>query len=120
MPAPTNLSNKRLQPRWALLYYLPVIDRLTGVEAGRLADISSQGMKLLSETFIWPGIDFQFRVVLPTEMFEADSLELDACSAWSKQQAHSKYFDTGFRLVNLSQTSQLIIQQLIANYGMTS
>ena len=107
MPQKNRLKRKKL------IYYLQVFDRNTNKLAGRLLDITTEGIMLISDNPIQTDNLFQFRMVLPKELGKGPEISFDVKSIWSKRDNNPDLYDTGFQLVNVSENDIEIIESLI-------
>ena len=110
-------SEKRRLKRSHLIYYLRVFSRTSNETLGHLVDITPEGAMLISEKPIPVNTHFEFRMLLPTEIFGRTHLDFDAESLWSKRDVNPDFHDTGFRLLNVSVRDTAIISRLIDDYG---
>ena len=106
------IENRSLK-RWHLIYYLRVFDQDTGSLLGHLVDISTEGMKMVSEMPIPVEQEFRFKMEVSLEHSTAQELFLDAYSLWCNRDANPDFFATGFRLVNPERAAIRVISALI-------
>jgi len=90
-------ADKRSQKRRNTIYYLEVYDLDSGQLLGRLADITVQGMLLLSESPIVPEHTYKCRMVLPAEILGRGNILFDATCMWSRKALNEDFFEAGFR-----------------------
>ena len=109
------VKEKRLKERHRY-FYSRVYDENTHHQAGRLVDITTVGIRLISDNFIETDTDFQLRMVLPKGIEGKKSIRFDARSIWCKKTTHTELYDAGFKLTNISPENLEIIEQLIQNY----
>ena len=82
--------------------FLAVYDRSTEELLGRLVDMSTEGVRLLSIGAIESDAIFQFRVNLPVEIKGSKEIVFDAKSVWSNKDKVSHQYSTGFQILDLS------------------
>ena len=95
---------------------LRVFDRRTGQRAGRLVDITMEGLMLVSDTPIDPNINFEFSMVLPSEIKGTNTVSFTCESIWCKSANYSNHFGTGFRIMDMSVDDIEILELLIRGY----
>ena len=115
-PSKSDLDKRHIK-RSHLIYYLRVFDRITNETLGHLVDITPEGAMLISESTIPVNTHFEFRMMLPAEIFGRTTLDFDAESLWCKRDTNPDFFDTGFRLLNVELRDTAIIARLIDEYG---
>ena len=106
------IENRSLK-RWHLIYYLRVFDRDTGALLGHLVDVSTDGMKMVSEKPIPVKREFRLMMEVPLKRSTAEELWLSAYSLWCNTDANPDFYATGFRLVNPERAAIRIISALI-------
>jgi hypothetical protein len=111
------MDDRRKLPRRHLYFYSRVFDEDTREMVGRLVDINTQGMMLISEQPIDGQSQFKFKLVLPKAIEGKKELHLEAESKWSRQALNQDLYDNGFRLVNVSSRDAEMIGRLINNAG---
>jgi len=107
------MTENRSLKRWHLIYYLRIFDQDTGSLLGHLVDISTEGMKMVSEMPIPTEKEFHFKMEVPLEHSTAEELLLGAYSLWCNRDANPDFFATGFRLVNPERAAIRVISALI-------
>ena len=111
------MEERRKLPRRHLYYYSRVFDEDTREMAGRLVDITSEGMMMISEGPIKKDALFKFKLVLPRAIDGKKSLVIEAQNKWSKQTSTRNLYDNGFKLVNITTNSAAMIERLIKSTG---
>ena len=105
-------ENRRLK-RWHLIYYLRVFNQDTGSLLGHIVDVSTGGMKVVSENPIPTEKDFRLRMEVPQEGGSAEGVLLNAHSLWCSKDANPDFYATGFRLVNPDRAIIKLIYDII-------
>ena len=90
------------KPRRHTNTFLGVYDRSTEELLGRLVNMTTEGVMLLSKDTIESDALFQFRMELPVEIMGSTEIVFDAKSVWSKKDEVSYEYSTGFHIVDLS------------------
>ena len=110
-------EERRKLKRWHLVYYLRVFGTDSDKPIGHLVDISTQGIMLISEEPIDVGSEFQFRMILPSEIEGTKEVNLSAESRWSEKDPNPDFYNTGFQLKNLPAKDTKIIESLIRKFN---
>jgi len=110
------LLEKRKLKRRHLLYYLSVIDDKTNQTLGRLVDITTHGLKLLSEDPIKSETDYNLTLILPEEIEQLNQISFKARSKRCDEGTISDFYTTGFQFSTIGNSEQLIIERLINEY----
>ena len=97
-----NIVEKRNFRRWQLIFYLRVFDQNTRSLLGHIVDISEWGLMLISDQPIPVDQLFRLWVDVPRETGPRQRIELEAYSLWSKNDINPDFYDTGFRITQLT------------------
>ncbi len=114
------MSQKRRLHRRNIVYYLNVFDRKTNRILGNLVDITPEGIMLLSNEPIPENTIFDLRLQFPGDIFGEDSVAFAGESIWTRRDVNPEYYVTGFRLIDVSLDSTLLIKRLVTEYGFIS
>ena len=107
----------RALKRRHLIYYLEVYDDETGELLGHLVDITTEGVKLVSKTFIEKDKTYRLRMQLPEGYFDETVLRFEAMSLWSSNDVNPDFFDTGFRAVWQDKRARGVVASLVDQFG---
>ena len=107
------VEERRKLQRRHLYFYSRVFDEETHKLAGRLVDISREGMMLVSDRSMKPNSSFRFKLVLPNSVAGKKTLILEAHSRWSQKTSDRALFDNGFELVNVSDQNARVIDRMV-------
>jgi c-di-GMP-binding flagellar brake protein YcgR len=110
------MAEKRKLKRRQLIYYLQVLDRRTGLLVGRLADITTEGLMLISPDPIEENKEIELRMVLPAEIQGDKAVVFDAQSVWCRKDVNPDLYVTGFRFLKVAARDFKIIDDLILDY----
>jgi hypothetical protein len=116
MTTQQDVVEKRNFRRWQLIFYLRVFDRDTGSLLGHIIDISEGGLMLISDQPIPADHLFRLWVDVPRETGPRQRIELEACSLWSKNDINSDFYDTGFRITQLTPYALRKLRLLIEDF----
>jgi len=110
-------SDKRISRRRHLIYYSEVKEKGAGKLEGRLVDITTAGMMIVTEDKIEPDKLFEFEVVLPGRVGGKEKIGFKAKSRWCKKDVNPAYYATGFHIEEIDPDDRNIILGLINQYG---
>jgi hypothetical protein len=102
--------------RKQIIYYLKVYDQDTGKLLGYLADLTTKGLMVIGDQKIKKGKTFHLRMDLPKEMKGSKKIAFKARVMWCKPDANPGFFDTGYRMMNLSKEDTRTIAVLIQDF----
>ncbi len=117
------MANRTAKPirrglkRAHLVYYLRVFTTDTHKLLGHLADITPEGLMLVSEHPIPTDREMNLRLVLPRAIDGKVEVEFGALSLWSRTDANPDFYDTGFRLVHIDEADRAVIRRLVEEFG---
>lgn len=106
---------KRSVSRKHLVSYLRIYDNSTGQVIGHLADLSTQGLMLISGESVSPDRVYRLRIRLSSGSYERNELIFSATCCWSKKEDESDFFTSGFRIDHISQALKERIQSLLGD-----
>lgn len=107
------MEDRRKLPRRHLYYYSRVFNEDTHEMAGRLVDISREGMMIISDKPIQSNTRYKFKLILPVAVEGRKHLVIEAQSKWSKHAAIENQYDNGFSLVNINPQSARMIEKIV-------
>ena len=105
------MTNNRANSRIPIDAKIDVIDLDNRETLGGLANISTGGLMLVSESSIELNKLYRFELQLGTSDNEQITIELGADSLWTNQSTDGEYYWTGFQIIDISDANQEIIQQ---------
>lgn len=93
--------------------YLGIYDNESNMLIGRLTDITTLGMQMLSYNQVGPTKDFNFKLELPFELSGSRWIEMHAKCIWCRPDESGKYYNAGFQFRDISDENTKLIEQLI-------
>ncbi len=118
------MTNKRKLERKNFIRDIEIIDRNGPVGEdgeppvlGDLADITVEGVMLVSDEPIAEKVAFQMRLVLPEEIEGKNKIEFEAESIRCNQTIHDSIYTTGFLITKLDEDNHEIIDKLISEFA---
>jgi hypothetical protein len=100
-----------------LIYYLRVYDAVTNTLLGHLADISTDGIMIVSENPIAADQELMLKMIMPQELEGTRELTFQAKSIWSKKDINPDFFANGFKLNDIHSSDAELIGYLIDEFG---
>jgi c-di-GMP-binding flagellar brake protein YcgR len=110
------MKNKRTLKRRQLVFYFKVFINNTDILAGKLVDITHEGLMLVNEQPLDIGEIFPLRILLNEKKQSAEYLDLLAECRWVRPDSSSGHHLMGFQFVELSENQKLAITRLILEY----
>ena len=110
------MPEKRKLKRRQLIYYLRVLDRDSEMLIGRLVDITTEGVMLLSESPLKLDKLFKFKMILPPHFKAQKIITFDAKCLWSKIDVNPDLYTSGFQFDRISPQDIYLIEELILDY----
>ena len=117
-------SEKRKLKRRNFIIDMMVIDRndfREGTEdfpeIGDLADITVEGILLVSDEPIVEDKLYEMKVILPKEVEEGRYIDFDARAVRCKETIHENIYMTGFKIESLDDANKQRIRKLIDRYA---
>lgn len=110
------MPEKRKLKRRQLIYYLRVLDRDSETLVGRLVDITTEGVMLLSESPLELDKLYKFKMILPPHFEARQEITFDAKCLWSKIDVNPDLYISGFQFGRVSSQDIRLIEELILDY----
>jgi len=110
------MSERRKRDRKATLHIIRVLNRDTGKQIGRLVNITTDGMMLITKKPIDRGTIIPVRMVLPWMIHDKEELEFSAEVRWCRPDTNPNYEAVGFRLLNVSREGTEIIEAVFHEF----
>jgi len=96
---------------------LRVFERKTGMNIGRLINISQEGLKLASKEGIPVGRRYEMGMILPEPLEGSNTLSFDARVIWSRPAADVPgEYHAGLQIVDIGKNDSRILVQFIERY----
>lgn len=98
MPQKNNRQNRRRRWRWGFADAPRALDHERGALLGYVADINTEGMRLVTPQPITAGREYRLILEMPQEDNEIEQVTLTATSVWTKQRTDQHLpYEAGFR-----------------------
>ncbi len=109
-------KDRRKSDRRRIAYFMRVYDRETDKFVGNLVDLSDNGLMLIREKPVEPDTKIKMKIGLPRKKEGHDRITFDARCLWCRRNIHTDFFDTGFKLQNMSAEKSETITRLVSEY----
>ncbi len=103
---------QRTLPRKQLIFYPAVYKKGSKKILGRVVDITTEGMRILSEKPVAAG-RHKLRMELPRYLPEGEKVVFTADAVWSGSDVNPDYQCTGLRITDVSERDVKRIEYLI-------
>lgn len=107
------MSERRKSKRWLLNAYYETYSGSGEERIGYLAELSKDGLMLLNDEPIQTNIILPLRISLNEEMEDRKEMKVVAKVVRCQKDEDLDYYNTGFKLVDASDDTREIIDQLI-------
>lgn len=112
------MKEKRKLKRRHLIFFLRIFETTHDRLIGYLVDVTTQGIKIMSEEPIKVGCLHRFKILIDAWDENNKFLYFDAYSRWSQQNLKTDFYDTGFELMNMSPENLKAIEKIIDELGL--
>jgi len=109
------MAENRKMKRWHVIYYLRIFDQDTDSLLGHLVDITTEGIKMVSEDAISPKKEFRLKMEVPLENRKTGEVLFNARSLWSERDTNPDFYASGFHLEKPNTGTIKVIQALISD-----
>ena len=99
-------SEQRMLRRKHLTTYPSVVDANTDELVGRVVDLTTEGIRLVSDEPLPKNTEMRLKMVLPATTLGADEITFNAESVWCARDINPVFHNTGFRMINLDEQDQ--------------
>lgn len=106
--------DQRRAPRLEILESLNVKDVRDGEVLGQLANISSEGLMLVSQRPLSIGRSYRLIIPLAVEGIQDARIEVTAESLWCEDVNNSGTYWTGFHITAISAADQSVLNKLVS------
>jgi hypothetical protein len=115
------MVEKRGVPRRKPGAIITVFDEITGKDLGHLANLTPEGLMLVSREPIRLSSIFQMRIEVPPSAKRVDKVCFGAESVWASQmEGEGGYFWSGFSIIDISGEAADFIERWIEDWTVDS
>lgn len=112
-------EERRKLKRKYLMFYTRVFNRRTGALLGHLADLTVEGLMLISEEVLPVNTHFDLRMDLPEGFgFPKRHLDMHGRCVWCAPDIDPHFHNAGFHLENVAEEDVTVIERLVEDYGL--
>lgn len=108
-----SVEQRRL-PRKRMNKFLRLNDRENNQVLGRVMDMTTEGIMLISAEPVSQQSEVSVSLSLPIDFDGGAVVTFDVKAVWTKKSSHSSNYATGLRITNISHEDKKIISKLIA------
>lgn len=107
------MMDRRRLTRYEVEDYYPVVERGTDRTVGRLANLSIEGVMLITEEPVKKRVVLQLTLKLPRPVLGHTTVYFDAECRWSRKGKGVDWFESGYKLKNVPMEDQTTIMCLV-------
>lgn len=104
----------RKQHRKQVAAVLRTFDRSTGFNIGRIANISTEGFKVVTREAHNVGTEMQLSMVLPETICGSNTMSFDARVIWCSPSEYTSDYRCGFRITQMGESDARILEHLLS------
>ncbi len=111
-------SEKVERARRKHLIYSVIISSSDGeFFTGRLVDISSSGLKIITKEKLFLGGTYRLEISLPKETYELKQMTCMGKTVWCDHVTRSNHFRAGFEIVEMDETNKTLLSELMKDFN---
>lgn len=108
------MTEKRKLRRWHVVYYLRLFDHETESQVGHVVDLTTEGLKVVSQWPIPAPKRYSLWMELPRADGDTKQIHLEAESLWThRDETDGRFHNTGFRLLDPPADTTRAIRSLV-------
>jgi hypothetical protein len=111
------MDKQRKLKRRHLIFYLRVFDAKTGNLIGHLADLSPDGILLVSDKPIESEQEFHLKIKLPESAGSNKFMEFKAKSKWCNNDVNPDIYDIGFQIFGVGPSALEHLAAIVKRFG---
>jgi len=111
------MIERRRSRRRRLSCYPQVFDVETGESMGQVVDISTEGLRILSEFPMATDREYRLRLEPAGSDDSRRPVEFDAVCVWLEKEFSSGAYNGGFRITRISGGDREVVERLIERFG---
>ncbi len=110
-------SEKVERARRKHLIYSVIINSSSGeFFTGRLVNISSSGLKVITKEKLFFGSTYRLEISLPKETHELKHITCMGKTVWCDHVTRSNHFSAGFEIVEMDETNKTLLKELMKDF----
>jgi len=107
------MQEKRTQLRGQTGDILPVSDRESGAQLGRVSNMSIEGLQLISDCAIEQDQELHLKISVSNNQDNHNYAEFDAEVRWCKRNDRTGKYDIGLKFTKIEDTDRQIVIKLL-------
>ncbi|PCJ20942.1 MAG: hypothetical protein COB04_03485 [Gammaproteobacteria bacterium] len=107
-------NDGRRLPRRRMNKFLRLTDRVSSQVLGRVMDMTTEGIMLISGTPLHQADVMSVSMGLPEDFEDGAVVAFQAKVVWTKKSSHSNNYATGLKIVSIDAKDKAVISRLIA------
>lgn len=107
------MEDYRHRPRKNTPHLVKVLMADSGRMAGRVVDITADGMMLVTKEKIVIGKAYEFRIILPVMVHHRTDVTLEAKAVWKDSDGNPEYAKCGFKFINLAGEEGFLLEDVM-------
>ena len=108
--------NKRHEPRPQLMTFLKVRCAETGQVVGRIIDLTTQGMRLITDEELQIGAEFHLVIPIDLGPGRQEELRIDACCKWTGPDVNPDLLCAGFEFEEVRPRQEALLARIIQRH----
>ncbi|HVP07364.1 MAG TPA: PilZ domain-containing protein [Candidatus Acidoferrum sp.] len=112
-----DMENRRRAERYEFESQLAAFEPTSYRQIGLVADLSADGVRLITDGPITEGSKFPCRVKLPKKVFQREFLALNLKCRWCRELKNRNQYESGYRFIDISKEDAAIVLHLMIHYG---
>ena len=96
-----------------LIYFVKVSSSKGEALTGRLVNISSNGLKLITKEKLFVGDTYSLEISLPEKTYELKHIACTCKTVWSRHSTGRDHFSAGFEIVEIDDINKNLFNELM-------
>lgn len=110
------MQEKRSIDRIRCYYYLKIYDKNSKTDVGSVIDISTKGLRVISDNEFKSKTPFEFTIKLPKGYILGDAFDINAKCRWCSKQNNENFYEAGFEFINADKKGVIYVKTLINDF----
>ena len=103
-------------PRKHLIYFVKVSSSKGEAITGRLVNISSNGLKLITKEKLFVGDTYRLEISLPEKTNELKYIACMGKTAWCRHSTGRDHFSAGFEIIEIDDINKNCLSELMKEF----
>lgn len=99
-----------------LIYFVKITSPSGESFTGRLVNISSEGLKVVTKGKFFLGDTYSLEISLPEEIDKLNHVACTAKTVWCRQKRGSDNLSAGFEIVEMNETNKALLRELMKDF----